>query len=177
MNRIVKSPTAEALAGRNFYASMAPDLDVGFFSSLWHLISLGHLVSVDLDRIAKDHGLSIADLLVLGTLRIAAPQPLRPTDLAFKLHISNAALSARVTRMVKAGLIERSPVNDDRRSYVLSLTRTGSEKADLAITQISREGKFANAFAKLNGDDRDLIECALGNLHDLMSRDFLPSTR
>jgi DNA-binding MarR family transcriptional regulator len=168
------NPAAEAEAGRDFYAGVSPDLNVGFFSPMWHLISLGHLVATDLDRIARRHGLSIADLLVLGAMRIAAPERLRATDLALRLHITHAALSPRIARLARATLLERLPSVADRRAHELVLTEAGGAKADAAIAEISRTGQFARNFVKLADADREAIARTLGLLHDMADRDFVP---
>jgi DNA-binding MarR family transcriptional regulator len=168
------NPAAEADVGRDFYAGVAPDLDVGFFSPMWHLISLGHLVATDLDRIARRHGLSIADLLVLGAMRIAGPERLRATDLALRLHITNAALSPRIARLARAKLLERVPTAADKRAHDLVLTEEGAVKTDAAIAEVSRTGQFARNFVKLSDADRAGIARTLGLLHDMADRDFVP---
>jgi DNA-binding MarR family transcriptional regulator len=166
----------EAAAGRDFYAGVDPGLDVSFFAAVWHVVSLGHLVSNDLDRIARRHDLSIADLLLLGTLRTSCTA-LRPTDLAHKLHVSSAALTTRITRLAQRRLVVRQPLAADRRGFEVTLTTAGARRADKAISEISRLGRFANRFASLSAGDRASAERILGLLHDLIDRDFISQPR
>jgi DNA-binding MarR family transcriptional regulator len=170
-------PAEEAEAGRAFYAEVAPDLEVRHFIALWHLFSLGHLVAIDLDRISRRHGLSIADLLLLGTLRVAREERLRATDLALKLHVSNAVLSSRVAKLERTGLLIRSRSPSDRRAFELSLTADGAAKADAAISDISANSQFARRHKSLSSEDSAAVSRVLGELHDLMDRDFIAAPR
>ena len=54
-----------------FYATLG--LDVRYFAALWHTFNVGHILTTDLDRICRRHGLSIADFNLLGALRIDRP--------------------------------------------------------------------------------------------------------
>lgn len=170
-------PARDARAGSERYANLLPDRDTGHFAALWHTYSLGHLVSVDLNRIARQHDLSIEDLLVLGTFRTSAATSLRPTDLAYRLCISNAAVSGRTARLVKAGLLERRADEVDRRSHRLVLTDDGARTADAAIARAGESGLFARAFAGLSEEDQAQLGRILGELHDRLARDFLPNSR
>src|SRR5690606_39254500 len=113
---MARSPTQELEFGRAFYADILPELDTGYFAAMWHLFTVGHLIATDLDRIAQRHGFSIADLHLMGSLRIERAQPLRATDLAMTLHVSNAVMSSRVERLAKAGFLTRIPNRADGRA-------------------------------------------------------------
>src|SRR5687767_8860602 len=100
-------PVDELQKGQRFYETALPDLDVSHFGAMWHLVTVGHLVLSNLDRIARTRDLGIADLHLLGTLNINGPRPMRATDLARSLYVSNAVLSSRVRRLLARGLIDR----------------------------------------------------------------------
>ena len=170
-------PEVGVKAGRDFYTEIAPETEVRHFDTMWHTIGIGHLAKTDLNRLARRHGLSSADLLLLGALRVSGPQPLRATDLALKLHVTNASLSARVARLAGQNLLTRTHNANDRRSYEITLTPAGADKADAAILEISQTGQFARAFLRLPEEDRETVTRILGDLHDLMDRDFLPVRR
>ena len=170
-------PAEEAQSGRALYAEIAPDVDVGHSATMWHLLSLGHMVSTDLDRIAKRHGLSLADLLLLGGLRVAHPQSLRATDLARMLRVSNAVLTTRVARLERGGLLHRAPNQTDRRAFELTVSAAGVAKVDAAIADISRDGQVARWHRRLSAEDGVAVARILGELHDLMDRDFVAAPR
>jgi MarR family transcriptional regulator, organic hydroperoxide resistance regulator len=60
---------------------------------------------------------------VLLTLERVGPQ--RPRDLQTALATEQYALSRLLDRMVKAGLVQRSPCPDDGRGHTLDLTEAG----------------------------------------------------
>lgn len=170
-------PAEEAESGRALYAEIVPDVDVGHSATMWHLLSLGHMVATDLDRIARRHGLSLADLMLLGGLRMAHPQSLRATDLAQKLRVSNAVLSTRVARLEGAGLLHRAPNPTDRRAFELTVSADGVAKVDAAIADISRDGQVARWHRRLTFEDGAAVARILGEFHDLMDRDFVAAPR
>src|ERR1700722_13425731 len=102
-------PTAAVTRAMGFYAALG--LDVRYFPALWHTFNVGHMLATDLDRICRQHGLSIADFNLLGALRIDRPRRLRRTDLAGTLQVSQAALSARILRLQRDGLLVRAPAS------------------------------------------------------------------
>jgi len=171
------NPIAELEAGRAFYADAMPGSDVGHFAAMWHVFTVGHLVATDLDRIARRHGLSIADLHLLGTLRIERPLPLRATDLALTLHVSNAVLSARIERLGRIGLLIRTPSPTDRRAFDLALTPEGIAMVDVAIADITRDGSFARHFRRLPEADRAVLARIMGQIHVGLDREFVAVAR
>jgi len=81
-------------------------------------------LGIDLDRVCRLYGLSIADVNVIGALRDG--KQLRATDLARRLHVSNAVLSPRVAKLEKRSFLVRIPSDADRRAFELKLTPKGA---------------------------------------------------
>ena len=96
----------------------------------WHTFSVGHMLTNDLGRICRQFGLSIADFYLMGALRIDRPQPLRATDLAVTLQVSNGALTARVVKLGEKGLLTKSPAPGDARAFTLELSPEGAAIVD-----------------------------------------------
>jgi DNA-binding MarR family transcriptional regulator len=168
------NPAVEALnAGRRFYEAIIPSVDASHFAAMWHLVTVGHLVLADLDRIAEADRLSIADLHLLGTVRVAEDRPLRPTDLARSLFLSRPTLTARIGRLIQAGLLAREADEADRRAILLRITPKGAEIVDRAIVRIGREAAFARLFRQLPESDRSELERILGKVHGALLR-FVP---
>src|SRR6202008_1736987 len=94
MSRRLEEELQAAIA---FYAEL--DLDVSHFAAQHHTFIVAHLLETDRDRIARRYGLSLADHRLLSALRVDRSQHVRATDLAFTLHVSNAVLTARVSRL------------------------------------------------------------------------------
>lgn len=78
--------------------------------------------------------LSIADFDVLNTLhRIGSPDGSKPTDLARAALITTGAMTARLDRLERAGLIRRRADPADRRGSLVRLTAKGGKVADRAL--------------------------------------------
>ncbi len=170
-----RAPVDQLEAGSAFFAALG--LDVGHFGPMWHLMKVAQLVETELNRIAGRHGLSIADFHLLGALMMDAEKPLRPTDLALALNVSNAALTARIRKLSDAGLVLGRKGEVDRRATVLQLTPKGSEVVLAIGAAIEREGHFVRYFKTLPPDDQQALGRVMGELHTLMDRHFLPASR
>jgi len=96
-----------------------------------------------------EHGLSYEEWDVLGTLRRAGP-PFRRSagELAERSELSSGAMTNRLDRLEKAGLVKRLPDPNDRRGVVVEITKDG-EKAWLesAGAEAAREALIAAALS------------------------------
>ena len=174
-HRKPRRPADQLEAGRSFFSEM--DLDVGHFAAMWHSFKVGQLLATDMNRIAGVHDLSIADFHLLGALMIDQPKPMRATDLAFALQVSNAVLSGRIARLAKSGLLVRSTDEADRRAVLLSLTATGAAKVRDIGLALEQEGHFVQHYRRLPEADKQALSRIMGEMHTLMDRDFLPASR
>src|SRR4051794_40809908 len=120
-------PAEELEAGRRFYEALMPGLDAGHFGPMWHIVTMGHLILADLDRLAAAHELSIADVHLLGTLRIDREPPYRAIDLARSLFVTPAVLTARIKRLESRGLLTREADASDRRTAHVRVTEQGRQ--------------------------------------------------
>lgn len=163
-------PADELEAGRRFYETLIPGLDASHFGPMWHLVTMGHLILADLDRLAAGHGLSMADVHLLGTLRIDRGRPYRAVDLARSLFVTPAVLTARIRRLAGRGLVIREPDSSDRRTAHVRLTAEGGRLAEVTIAQIAAHSNFIRAFRRLAADDREALGRVLGLLHGELDR-------
>lgn len=167
-----RKPVDQLNAGQSFYASRMPGMDVAHFGPLWHLFTVGHLVTTDLDGIAAKLGCSFADLDLLGTLAIEQAAPHRATDLASTLYVSNAVISTRVARLEKQGLLERRRNPEDRRAFDLELTPKGRTLVEQAIVDIATHSKIVRFFRQLSPEDQQTLGRLLGDLHQRFDREY-----
>jgi DNA-binding MarR family transcriptional regulator len=81
------------------------------------------------DRLERDmqelHGLSMADYEILVQLSEHPERRLRMSELAQRTLSSRSRLSHQITRMEKAGLVERAQCDDDGRGTFAVLTEQG----------------------------------------------------
>jgi DNA-binding MarR family transcriptional regulator len=169
-----RAPIDQLAAGAAFFAALG--LDVRHFGPMWHVMKVAQLVETELNRIAGRHGLSIADFHLLGALMMEADTPMRPTDLALALNVSNAALTARIRKLTGKGLVV-GETGRDRRATVLRLTDQGSRTVLAIGAAIEREGHFVRYFRGLPDADQQVLGRVMGQLHTLMDRHFLPAPR
>jgi DNA-binding MarR family transcriptional regulator len=96
-----------------------------------------------------EHGLSHPDWGVLSSLRLVAGHRSSPGELASNLELSSGAMTSRLDRLEKEGLVRRLPDPDDRRGVVVELTEAGREAWDKAASvQGRKEAFFAAALTK-----------------------------
>jgi DNA-binding MarR family transcriptional regulator len=74
-------------------------------------------------------GLNHGEVDVLNALVRAGGEPQHPTRVAASLLCSSGAMTNRLDRLEKAGLIRRRHASADRRSILLSITAKGEEAA------------------------------------------------
>ncbi len=170
-----RRPLEQLAAGSAFFAGL--DFDVRHFGAMWHTLQVGQLLLAELNRIAATHGVNIADFFLLGALMIEGDAPLRASDLALALGVTNAALSGRVDRLAAADLLTREASASDRRAALLRITEAGADKVRAVGLALERDGTFAAQVRAMPEADRAALTRIMGDLHAQMERDFLPVKR
>lgn len=172
---LLPAPVRQLTEGKAFFAAMG--LDVSHFGAIWHIFKVGQLMATDLNQISRRHGISIADFHLLGALMMSDPVPLRATDLAVALNVSNAALSGRVGKLARQGLLTCDQSSADKRTKMLGLTAEGAEKVRLVGQDLENAGRFVHHYRQLPEADRQALERIARQLHTLLDRDFQPVSR
>ena len=117
-----------------------------------------------LDRRLKHLGLSQASWLAVAHVA-KEPGPLSQTQLAARVGVEDPTMVATVDRLVKAGYMQRTPSETDRRVKLLSLTPAGQ-----AIYESVRE-QASVVRAELLGDvDPAALEAATGLLEAIRTK-------
>ena len=106
----------------------------------------------DLDaELRAAHGLSLHEYEVLLYLSDSADGRLRMSDLAAAVLLSESGLTRLVDRLVRAGSVERTRCEDDRRGHYAALTPAGRARFEAARI-VHRAGVRAR-FLDLLGED------------------------
>ncbi|HEX8168061.1 MAG TPA: MarR family transcriptional regulator [Beijerinckiaceae bacterium] len=98
----------------------------------FRFIRLHRRVSSAIAGELKAIGLSIPQFDLLSTL--TEREGLTQQELAQRLYVTKGNVSGLVDRLVEAGLVERRPIEGDRRSHALHLTEKGRDLAQQGIT-------------------------------------------
>ncbi len=107
--------------------------------------------------------LSIADFDVLNTLRrVGDRHGSKPSELARSSLITTGAMTSRLDRLERAGLIRRTPDPADRRGVMVSLTSQGSKLARQALHALIAANQIF--LEPLNEPQRDAVASALKQL-------------
>mgnify|MGYP002713159214 CR=1 FL=1 len=117
------------------WTSERPDLDTLPMLVLGRLGEANNLIRRDrVEPLFASFGLQAGEFDVLATLRRAgAPYAMTPTALYQATMISSGAMTNRLDRLEKAGLIARAPDPQDRRGTIVSLTKKGRGLIDRAL--------------------------------------------
>ncbi|MDX8490318.1 MarR family transcriptional regulator [Mesorhizobium sp. VK22B] len=145
-----------------------PDLDVSPMGVIGRLSEVASLISRErLAPLFARFGLQQGEFDVLATLRRSgAPYALTPTELYEATMVTSGAMTARLDRLEKAGLIQRAPHPSDRRGVVVQLTAKGRELIDGALAaHVANEHQILSG---LTSQDREtlakLLEKLIGSL-------------
>jgi DNA-binding MarR family transcriptional regulator len=110
--------------------------------------------------VLQPFGLSIADFDVLNTLRrVGDRHGSKPTDLARSSLITTGAMTSRLDRLERSGLIRRMPDPTDRRGVLVRLTSQGSKVARQALQELIAANQVF--LEPLSGQQRESLASAL----------------
>ncbi|PBC11087.1 MarR family transcriptional regulator [Mesorhizobium sp. WSM3859] len=141
-----------------------PDLDVSPMGVIGRLNEASSLIARDrLAPVFARFGLQSGEFDVLATLRRSgSPYALTPTELYEATMVTSGAMTARLDRLEKAGLIQRAPHPSDRRGVVVQLTAKGRELTDTVLAaHVANEHEI---LAGLTQEDREMLAKLLEKL-------------
>jgi DNA-binding MarR family transcriptional regulator len=140
-----------------------PDLDHSPLGIVGRINLLSSHLRGELERIFEAYGINHGGFDVLASLRRAeAPYRLSPTALFQQLLLTSGAMTNRVDRLEAAGLVERVPDPEDRRSLLVGLTPKGLALVEEAITvHLANEERL---IAVLDAGEREILAGLLRKL-------------
>ena len=93
------------------------------------VLRLHLIVSAQLDAVTAQHGIPLADYLVLGVIRRSPDGCTSPGHISEVLHRTSGGMTLTLDRLEAAGWLERAPDPSDRRKVSVSLTSSGERLA------------------------------------------------
>ncbi|AJT40694.1 MarR family winged helix-turn-helix transcriptional regulator [Psychromicrobium lacuslunae] len=113
-----------------------PELDVSPQGVIGRLHRLAGFLSEELAVVYQRFGLGEGDFDVLAALRRAgAPFERAPGELASFTMVTTGAITKRIDRLERAGLVSRRVSESDGRARVVGLTDAGRQLIDQAFTE------------------------------------------
>ncbi|MFC7548923.1 MarR family winged helix-turn-helix transcriptional regulator [Plantactinospora sp. GCM10030261] len=121
------------------WARERPDLDVGPQGVIGRLHRLAGHLTEQLQVVYRRYGLGEGEFDVLATLRRAGePYERAPGELAAHTMVTTGAMTKRLDRLERDGLVTRRPSTTDGRGRVVALTEAGRDLIDAAFTEHMR---------------------------------------
>ncbi|MFE9423326.1 MarR family winged helix-turn-helix transcriptional regulator [Kitasatospora sp. NPDC006697] len=112
-----------------------PDLDPVPMALLGRITRLYWMVDERLNLVFGRFGLGRGEFDVLGTLRRSGPPfELTAGELSGSMMVTSGAVTKRVDRLERAGLVGRRTAEGDARGRLIRLTEEGRELIDRAVT-------------------------------------------
>jgi DNA-binding MarR family transcriptional regulator len=145
------------------WARERPDLDPSPMGVIGRISRAERYIDQALLQIFSKYKLGRGEFDVLATLRRAGPPfRLTPTALYSALMLSSGAMTNRIDRLERAGLVERLPDPTDRRGTLVGLTSSGQKVIDHAIgAHLANETRLLSG---LTGEERAVLAALLRKL-------------
>ncbi|MFG2949950.1 MarR family winged helix-turn-helix transcriptional regulator [Streptomyces adustus] len=116
-----------------------PDIDITPQGVIGRLHRLADRLTEELCLVYGRYGLSEGEFDVLCALRRAGdPYERAPGELAAHTMVTTGAMTKRIDRLERAGLVTRRRSDDDQRGRIVALTGPGRELIDQAFTDHMR---------------------------------------
>lgn len=166
---------SEDMAGRHVNATSRSGADNGRFAELlaqlsentqlWQAFLAAHRTLVErmANQMMADHQLPLEWFDVLIHLADMPGRRLRQKDLNDRLLLSESGVSRMLARIEAAGLIHRTPADDDRRGIEVALTAKGQQALTEALE--SHLALVAELFTdRLTATERSALKRVLAKL-------------
>ncbi len=146
------------------WTSERPGVDVSGMAIIGRITQLQKLIRPRLDAVFAQHDLESWEFDVLATLlRNGEPHQLTPGQLLDSMMITSGAMTNRIDRLERRGLVKRAKSPTDGRQVLVTLTKKGLKKVDAAlIDHAANERRIVDA---LKPDQRNQLVDLLRRLH------------
>lgn len=103
-----------------------PDLDPSSTEVIGRIVRMEYFITRRVLQDLARHSINVGEFDVLAALRRQGePYQLSPNQMQDMVLISSGALTNRINRLESAGLVKRTPDQDDRRGVNVTLTEKG----------------------------------------------------
>jgi DNA-binding MarR family transcriptional regulator len=136
------------------WAEQRPDLDVSPMGLIGRLHRIGARLNDELRPVFAEAGLGDGDFDVLAALRRSgASHELTPSELGAATMVTSGAITKRIDRLERAGLVTRTVSATDARSRRVALTTKGRTLVDeLVEKHVANEHRLVSGLSKQERD-------------------------
>lgn len=157
---VASYPAAEIAADWQRERPGFPVSSIEIVTPIWRLAKL---LADDRRRVLQACGVDPATLDLVAVLRRAGPPyQLTTREIARRALVTAGAVSQRVSRAEREGLVERAPAADGSRSVTVTLTPAGHALSERVVGQVLR--REAQLTEGLSASDRPLLAGLLDRL-------------
>ncbi len=115
----------------------SPQLDLSSLAVTGRILQLARLLERHREMVLAGFDLNLWSFDMLATLRRqGSPYQLKPSELYSLLMLSSGAMTNRIDRLEKDGLVTRLRDPDDRRSVIVRLTDKGLKCVDAVMPEL-----------------------------------------
>jgi len=127
-----------------------PELDPNPMAVVGRIVRLARELDAPLQRVFGRFALDRGEFDVLASLRRAGdPYRLNPGALVASMMVTSGAVTKRVDRLERVGLVVREPDPQDRRGVLIRLTPKGLELVDQAVEEhLANEERLLAALSR-----------------------------
>lgn len=132
------------------WGAARPDLDVSPMGLIGRLHRLAGRLNDELRPVFAEAGLSDGDFDVLAALRRSGPEhALTPGELGTTTMVTSGAITKRIDRLERVGLVTRTVSESDARSRRVALTEKGRTLVDgLLDRHVANEHRLVSGLSK-----------------------------
>lgn len=141
-----------------------PEFDPSALELVGRVLVLAEHLQRSASVALAEHGLTLGEFDILGTLRRRGEGGMTPTQLLRWVVLTSGGMTARLDKLEKAGLISRRADPGDRRMVKIELTAKGRKVIDAATAT-----RFAEAKAALPDLTPEELETLTGLLRRWLS--------
>lgn len=157
---VASYPAAEIAAAWRRERPGTPTGSIEVVTPIWRLAKL---FADDRRQVLRDAGIDAATLDLLSVIRRAGPPyTLSTREIARRTLVTAGAVSQRVARAERDGLVRRAPGTAGRRSVEVSLTAEGHALIERSVDAVL--GREAALVSDLSAQERDTLIALLDKL-------------
>jgi DNA-binding MarR family transcriptional regulator len=123
------------------YAQRYPDTNPGAVEAYLQMLRLSSDIIAEVERFFANHGCSQGRFTILALLNRNPSLPLNPADLARRSGVTRATITGLLHGLEEEGLIARESSDDDKRMFLVMLTRKGRKYVDEVLPELFRRIK------------------------------------